>query len=350
MLTISQLAAYAGVTVRAVRHYHQIGLLPEPERDASGYRRYGATAVVSLIKIRTLANAGVPLSQIGELLEADGPAFADAVKRIDDRLRDEVERLETSRRQIAQLEAGDSLLVPPEVACYLDRLRQIGASERIVQGERDGWILVAARWPEMIREWMPDKLAQLEDPRLVRLYRVLSEIGESDGGDDDPRLAEAADILADLLEQAYAARRHAGERVGERRPAVRPPGRIRGRVRPADGTDAAAHARAWLGRLVAARAAGGAAWVVVGRRLVGAALSGAALSGPPSGRGAGRVGLGLGGGVAGAGAHGGGELVASVAVVAEATEAGGGRGEQHDPVRARPREGRRDGCVQVGAV
>ena len=33
MLTISQLAAYAGVTVRAVRHYHQIGLLPEPERD-----------------------------------------------------------------------------------------------------------------------------------------------------------------------------------------------------------------------------------------------------------------------------------------------------------------------------
>ena len=70
MLTIGQLAAYAGVTVRAVRHYHQIGLLPEPERDASGYRRYGATAVVSLIKIRTLANAGVPLSQVGQMLEA----------------------------------------------------------------------------------------------------------------------------------------------------------------------------------------------------------------------------------------------------------------------------------------
>ena len=205
MLTISQLAAYAGVTVRAVRHYHHIGLLPEPERDASGYRKYGATAVVSLIKIRTLANAGVPLSQIAELLQADASAFAEAVKRIDDRLRDEAERLEASRKQIAQLEAGDSLLVPPEVACYLDRLRQIGTSERIVQGERDGWILVAARWPDQIREWMPDKLAELEDPRMVRLYRVLSEIAESDGGDDDPRLTEAADILADLLEQAYAA-------------------------------------------------------------------------------------------------------------------------------------------------
>jgi DNA-binding transcriptional MerR regulator len=205
MLTISQLAAYAGVTTRAVRHYHNVGLLPEPERDASGYRRYGATAVVSLIKIRTLANAGVPLSQIARLLDADPAVFAEAVKRIDDQLRDEIERLETSRRQIAQLAAGDSLVVPPEVTGYLDRLRQIGASERIVQGERDGWILVAARWPDQIREWMPDKLAELEDPRMVRLYRVLSEIAESDGGDDDPRLTEAADILADLLEQAYAA-------------------------------------------------------------------------------------------------------------------------------------------------
>ena len=205
MLTISQLAAYAGVTVRAVRHYHHIGLLPEPERDASGYRRYGAMAVVSLIKIRTLANAGVPLSQIAELLQADPAAFAEAVRRIDDQLRDEVERLETSRKQIAQLASGDSLLVPPEVACYLDRLRQIGASERVVEGERDGWILLAARWPDQIREWMPDKLAQLEDPRLVRLYRVMSEITESDEGNDDPRLVEAADILADLLDQAYAA-------------------------------------------------------------------------------------------------------------------------------------------------
>ncbi len=205
MLTISQLAAYAGVTVRTVRHYHQIGLLPEPARDASGYRRYGATAVVSLIKIRTLADAGVPLSQIDAKLQAEATTFGEAVERIDNHLRDEIERLETSRKQIAQLAAGDSLVVPPEVVTYLDRLRQLGASERVVEGERDGWILVAARWPDLIREWMPDKLAQLEDPRLVRLYRVISAIGESDEGDDDPRLAEAADILADLLEQAYAA-------------------------------------------------------------------------------------------------------------------------------------------------
>ncbi len=71
MLTIGELASYAGVTIRAVRHYHQVGLLPEPERNASGYRTYDATAVVRLIRIRTLAEAGVPLARVQELLDAD---------------------------------------------------------------------------------------------------------------------------------------------------------------------------------------------------------------------------------------------------------------------------------------
>lgn len=204
MLTIGQLASYAGVTVRAVRHYHQIGLLPEPERDASGYRRYNATAAVALIKIRTLADAGVPLSQIGRLLEAGPAAFTEAVQQIDGRLSSEIDRLEHSRKQIAQLIVGDSLLLPPEVAAYLDRLREIGASERIVAGERDGWILASARWPDSVRDWMPSKLAQLDDPRLVRFYRILSAIFEGDRT-DDRLLVEAADIMAELAEQAYTA-------------------------------------------------------------------------------------------------------------------------------------------------
>jgi DNA-binding transcriptional MerR regulator len=202
MLTIGQLAAHAGVTVRTVRHYHQIGLLPEPERDASGYRRYGATAVVSLIKIRTLAQAGVPLSEIGRMLCADAATFAEAVDRIDRQLRDEVERLETSRKQIAQLAAGDSLALPPEVVTYLDRLREIGASTRMIESERDAWILIAARWPDRIPEIIAGKHTQLDDPQLVRLYRILSELMESDAPDDS-LVQEAVDIMVGLLEQAY---------------------------------------------------------------------------------------------------------------------------------------------------
>ncbi|MET8232226.1 MerR family transcriptional regulator [Micromonospora sp. NPDC005298] len=202
MLTIGQLAAYAGVTVRAVRHYHQVGLLPEPERDASGYRRYGARTVVSLIKIRTLASAGVPLSRIAEMLEADASTFAEAIRGIDSHLLDEIERLETSRKQIAQLTAGDSLALSPQVVSYLDRLRDLGVSKRMVEAERDGWILVAARWPDRLVEWMPAKLAQLDDPRMVRLYLVLSEIFDSDVTEDG-LLEEAADIMAALAEQAH---------------------------------------------------------------------------------------------------------------------------------------------------
>jgi hypothetical protein len=88
------------------------------------------------------------------------------------------------------------------VTSYLDRLRQIGASERMVEAERDGWILLAARWPDHIHEIMPAKHAQLDNPQLVRLYRLGSEIFDSDAGDDDPRLEEAADIVAALAEQA----------------------------------------------------------------------------------------------------------------------------------------------------
>ena len=76
LLTIGQLASHCGVTVRAVRHYHRVGLLPEPVRDGSGYRRYGAQAVVDLVRIKVLADAGVPLAQVSHFLNADRPLAA----------------------------------------------------------------------------------------------------------------------------------------------------------------------------------------------------------------------------------------------------------------------------------
>jgi len=68
LLTIGQLAKLCGVTVRAVRHYHRIGLLAEPDRDAAGYRRHAATAVVDLIRIKVLAESGVPLARVRQLI------------------------------------------------------------------------------------------------------------------------------------------------------------------------------------------------------------------------------------------------------------------------------------------
>jgi len=203
VLTISQLAAYAGVTVRAVRHYHHVGLMPEPERDSSGYRTYTAADVVRLIKVRTLAEAGVPLARVQQLLEADQEEFAGAVADIDRRLRAEVRELQEHRRRIARLAAGDSLALPPEVVTYLDKLRATGAPEALVQGERDGWILMAARWPEQIPLFMEDKMRRLDDPRMVRLNAMIGELLEV--GMDDERLRSMADLLVELADESEAA-------------------------------------------------------------------------------------------------------------------------------------------------
>lgn len=194
MLTIGELASYAGVTVRAVRHYHAKGLLPEPERDHSGYRRYDATAMVELIKIRTLAEAGVPLARVRELLQADEEEFAAAVADIDKRLRAEIRQRQRHRERIARLASGDNLVLPPVVVEYLDRLRALGVDERIVQVERDGWIPLAARSPERVPEWMARKREQLADPLLIGFYLTLGQA--LDRTDDDPRLVELADKLA----------------------------------------------------------------------------------------------------------------------------------------------------------
>jgi DNA-binding transcriptional MerR regulator len=200
MLTIGQLAAYAGVTPRAVRHYHQIGLLPEPERDVSGYRSYGAQAVVELIRIRTLAEAGVPLARVHELLDADDEEFAVAVDDIDRRLRAEIRELQEHRRRIARLAAGDSLALPPEVVDYLDQLRATGPPPGMVEAERDAWILMAARWPEQIPEFMAEKTAQLDDPRMLRLNQLIGELLEV--GLDETRLVAMADLLSEMAEEA----------------------------------------------------------------------------------------------------------------------------------------------------
>ncbi|MGL5816017.1 MAG: MerR family transcriptional regulator [Phycicoccus sp.] len=211
MLTISQLARAAGVTVRAVRHYHATGLLPEPERDGSGYRRYPAAAVVELVKIRTLADAGVPLSRVRELLVADDAELAAAVAEIDRRLRAEIHERQEHRQRIDRLAAGDSLALPPEAVAYLDKLRAFGFQERIVEIERDSWILIAARMPEAVPAMMAIKHATLDDEPVRELYLEAGELADCEP--DDPRLPALADRLVVLFGAMATAARAATAQV-----------------------------------------------------------------------------------------------------------------------------------------
>ncbi|WP_234391206.1 MerR family transcriptional regulator [Nocardia suismassiliense] len=67
--TIDQAAAFAGVTVMTVQDYHQRRLVDEPACDISGLRRYRSAELLRLVQVRTLAGAGVPLAEIGDLLD-----------------------------------------------------------------------------------------------------------------------------------------------------------------------------------------------------------------------------------------------------------------------------------------
>jgi DNA-binding transcriptional MerR regulator len=191
MLTIGQLAGYAGATIKAVRVYHDRGLLPEPPRDSSGYRRYGAQHAIQLVKIRTLAEAGVPLARIKELLAAGPERFAAAIDEIDRTLRKRAEEIRRTRQRIVQLHGGDRLFVSAEVADYLDRLREIGVSERSVVLERDLWILLRSVAPEQAAAWITDKLDAIADPEFRLLY--LDYDAAFDWSPDDPRLPAVAE-------------------------------------------------------------------------------------------------------------------------------------------------------------
>ncbi|MFD6451525.1 MerR family transcriptional regulator [Nocardia sp. NPDC060220] len=193
VLTIGQLAATAGVTVRTVRHYHQVGLLPEPERDASGYRRYPAQAAVDLIRIRTLADAGVPLSRIDALLHAQPAEFATAISEIDTALGRKIDQLAEYRHRIAELASGESLFLPGEVVTLLNRMRGLGISQQRMRLERDAWILLHALDTDAIPHRVREKNAEFDDPETIRLYRAVDE--SVDWHPHDPRLDRLIDDL-----------------------------------------------------------------------------------------------------------------------------------------------------------
>lgn len=67
-LTVSRLAELVGTSPDTLRYYERIGLLPEPPRNASGYRLYGPDAVTRMRFIKGAQHLGLSLEEIGELV------------------------------------------------------------------------------------------------------------------------------------------------------------------------------------------------------------------------------------------------------------------------------------------
>ncbi|MER6796479.1 MerR family transcriptional regulator [Amycolatopsis mediterranei] len=201
VLTIGQLAGYVGVTTKTIRVYHAKGLLPEPDRDRSGYRRYRASDAVELIKIRTLAEAGVPLARIRELRAGDG--LAAALRRIDDDLAARIEALQATRSRLRRLADGDLSPLPDEVVAHLGRLPGLGFSERWVTLQNDLWLLVFATHPETAHRNFRDQSAMLGDPALLSLVLEYDRIHDLDP--HDPRVEALGSRLVAATRARYGA-------------------------------------------------------------------------------------------------------------------------------------------------
>ncbi|MFJ9622479.1 MerR family transcriptional regulator [Streptomyces sp. NPDC101181] len=121
----SELAELAGVTVRTLRHYHQIGLLPEPPRSAGGYRHYGVDHLVRLLRITRLTALGVPLSELPSVLD-DSAAAEELLDDLDRRTAAEIERLTARRASIAALRRTGT---PPDLDPALAARRSADAEQ-----------------------------------------------------------------------------------------------------------------------------------------------------------------------------------------------------------------------------
>lgn len=98
-------AALAAVSVRTLRHYHQVGILPEPDRSPNGYRRYTLAHVGTLLRIRRLVALGVSLDQVPAFLGDEAQHGDTLLEDLERELAARVDQLQEQRDLIALLRA-----------------------------------------------------------------------------------------------------------------------------------------------------------------------------------------------------------------------------------------------------
>lgn len=145
----------------------------------------------------TALQQGIPLARINDLLLAQPDDVTRALEDVDRSLHREIRRLQRHRQQVARLSSPDGPALPDDVVTYLTRLCALGVSERGIEMERDGWILIAARAPGLVNDWMRLKHEALDDESYRHLYLLFDQAHAWDP--DEPRLPELADGMTTYL-------------------------------------------------------------------------------------------------------------------------------------------------------
>lgn len=135
-LTVKQLAAASGVTVRTLHHYDDIGLLKPACVGANGYRYYGPDQMLRLQRILFHRELGVPLDEIGALLDLEGDDQVAALRNHRRRIQAHRERLahliETIDRTIAHLQ-GEGTMSDEDLYKGFSAEKQAGYEAWLVQ-------------------------------------------------------------------------------------------------------------------------------------------------------------------------------------------------------------------------
>lgn len=143
-LTVKQLAAISGVTVRTLHHYDEIGLLKPAIVGANGYRYYGRKELMRLQRILFHRELGVSLADIAALLDIEGDDQIAVLLRHREKLVAEQARygdlIATIDRTVAELK-GETVMA------NTDLYRGFSPEK---QGEYEAWLI--ERYGERMRE------------------------------------------------------------------------------------------------------------------------------------------------------------------------------------------------------
>ncbi len=114
LIRIGDFVKLTGTTLKTVLYYHKIGLLPEAERSAGGYRLYGAAALSRMQLIKDCKRLGFDLSRIKEVLgEENGQKnMREVLLLLQKELLLEQKVLERRLQEIQRLLAEDDVALP----------------------------------------------------------------------------------------------------------------------------------------------------------------------------------------------------------------------------------------------
>jgi MerR family transcriptional regulator, thiopeptide resistance regulator len=182
---VGELAKQTGLTVRALHHYDEIGLLSPSRRSASGYRLYDGDDIARLLQILSLRQLGFSLEEIRDSLAKPDLSLQRVLELHISRLREGIElqrklcsRLETVAERLRSSEtvSVEELLETMEV---MNMFEKYYIQEQLQQLEERKKTVGEDRIREVQEEW----------PRLIAEVRAEMEKGTDPANETVQQLA-----------------------------------------------------------------------------------------------------------------------------------------------------------------